>query len=100
MKAAEVMMLAFIKTLERPELIKTAKDELRIKNGGRSEGFSGRQGPFPGRQCLSRTGRPTAESEGAGSYGKIGAFTETATSSFTFNSDSGLSAYSSTIPDD
>ena len=33
-KAAEVMTLAFIKTLEKPELIKAAKAELLIKNGG------------------------------------------------------------------
>ena len=34
-KAAEVMTLAFIKTLERPEVIEKAKKELLFRNGGK-----------------------------------------------------------------
>lgn len=34
-KAAEVMTLAFVKTLEQPELIEQAQKELKIKNGGK-----------------------------------------------------------------
>lgn len=33
-KAAEVMTLAFVKTLEKPELIEAARKELLLKNGG------------------------------------------------------------------
>ena len=33
--AAEVMVLSFVKTMERPELVEQAKEELRKKNGGK-----------------------------------------------------------------